>query len=125
MLGVHGVLDVLDMPPPLIHAFLDELKEKTKELIHEISRLAQQCTNEVSLRNTPHTAHDTHDTRHHTDFLYGLAECVDQLSAYADAIKAVDAKYKGLSPLFQIEDDVLKAPGVSCLRCRHARGAGA
>jgi len=41
------------------------------------------------------------------------AECFDQSSAsgrkaYADAIKAVDAKYKGL--LFHIKDDVLKAP---------------
>lgn len=81
--------DVLDVLPPPIHTFLDELKEKTKELIHEISRLVQQFTNDLP------------------------AECFDQSSAsgrkaYADAIKTVDAKYKGL--LFQIKDDVLQAP---------------
>jgi hypothetical protein len=56
--------DVLDVLPPPIHAFLDELKEKTKELIHEISRLVQQFANEVRLRNTPHTTRTTHATKY-------------------------------------------------------------
>jgi hypothetical protein len=41
--------DVLDVLPPPIHAFLAELKEKTKDLIHEISHVVQQFVNDVLL----------------------------------------------------------------------------
>jgi len=84
----NGTLDdVLDVLPRPIHSFVAELKEKTKNLIQELSGIVKQFLSELP------------------------DECFDPSPTgkkyYAEHTKKLDPKYKGL--LFQIKDHAINA----------------